>query len=45
MSERPVVESRIPGRIDRLPWSRWHLLVILGLGITWTLDGLENMVQ
>ena len=45
MSERPVVESRIPGRLDRLPWSRWHLLVIVGLGITWLLDGLEVTIQ
>lgn len=36
-----VVESRVPARIDRLPWSRWHWLVIAALGITWILDGLE----
>ncbi len=28
-------------RLDRLPWSRFHQLVILSLGITWILDGLE----
>ena len=28
-------------RLDRLPWSRFHLLVVVGLGITWILDGLE----
>ncbi|MFP5213194.1 MAG: MFS transporter [Acidobacteriota bacterium] len=27
--------------MDRLPWSRWHWLVVVGLGITWILDGLE----
>src|SRR5579884_1534940 len=27
--------------MDRLPWSRWHWLVVIGLGITWVLDGLE----
>jgi len=27
--------------MDRLPWSRWHWLVIISLGITWILDGLE----
>ncbi|MGI8770069.1 MAG: hypothetical protein ACR2JE_01395 [Acidobacteriaceae bacterium] len=27
--------------MDRLPWSRWHWLVIIGLGVTWVLDGLE----
>ncbi len=31
----------IPARLDRLPWSSWHWLVVLGLGITWVLDGLE----
>ena len=36
-----VVETRIPARMDRLPWSRWHWLVIAALGITWILDGLE----
>ncbi len=36
-----VVESRVPARMDRLPWSRWHWLVISALGITWILDGLE----
>jgi MFS family permease len=31
----------IPGRLDRLPWSRWHWLVVVGLGTVWILDGLE----
>ncbi len=31
----------IPARLDRLPWSRWHWLIVIGLGITWVLDGLE----
>jgi MFS family permease len=31
----------IPARLDRLPWSRWHWLVITALGITWIIDGLE----
>ena len=30
-----VVETMIPRRLDRLPWSRWHWLVVIGLGITW----------
>ncbi|HEX6541885.1 MAG TPA: MFS transporter [Ktedonobacterales bacterium] len=34
-------ETYIPGRMDRLPWSRWHWLVVIALGITWVLDGLE----
>src|SRR6201988_195567 len=36
-----VVQTAIPFRLDRLPWSRFHLLVVVGLGITWILDGLE----
>jgi MFS family permease len=36
-----AVESRIPSRLDRLPWARWHWLVVVALGITWILDGLE----
>jgi MFS family permease len=35
------IVTNIPHRLDRLPWSRWHWLVIVGLGITWVLDGLE----
>jgi MFS family permease len=36
-----TVESQVPARLDRLPFSRWHWLVIAALGITWILDGLE----
>jgi len=36
-----LIESNIPARLDRLPWSRWHWLVVIALGITWVLDGLE----
>jgi MFS family permease len=35
------VATDIPARMDRLPWSRWHWMVVIGLGITWILDGLE----
>lgn len=38
---RGAIESRIPTRMDRLPWARWHWLVLAALGITWILDGLE----
>ncbi len=34
-------ETDVPARLDRLPWSRFHWRVILALGITWILDGLE----
>lgn len=36
-----AVRTNIPQRMDRLPWSRWHWLVVVSLGITWILDGLE----
>lgn len=36
-----VVRTNVPARMDRLPWSRWHWLVVVSLGITWILDGLE----
>jgi MFS family permease len=35
------VESRVPARLDALPWTGFHTRVILALGITWVLDGLE----
>jgi MFS family permease len=35
------LHTNIPFRLDRLPWARFHLLVVIGLGITWILDGLE----
>ena len=34
-------ETDVPARLDRLPWSRFHLRVVIALGITWVLDGLE----
>ena len=36
-----AIETRIPARLDRLPWARFHWLVIVGLGTVWILDGLE----
>jgi MFS family permease len=36
-----VFETDVPARLDRLPWSRFHWLVIIALGIAWVLDGLE----
>jgi MFS family permease len=39
-----VFETNIPARLDRLPWSRFHWLVIVALGIAWVLDGLEVTV-
>jgi MFS family permease len=43
-AERPelkTIETRIPARMDRLPWARWHWMVVIGLGTVWILDGLE----
>ena len=37
----PFIVTNIPQRMDRLPWSRWHWLVVTALGVTWLLDGLE----
>ena len=39
--ELRTIETDIPSRMDRLPWSRWHWLVVIGLGAVWVLDGLE----
>lgn len=36
-----VFQTQIPARLDRLPWSRFHLKVVVALGVTWVLDGLE----
>ena len=35
------VTTAVPARLDRLPWSRWHWTVVIGLGTVWILDGLE----
>ena len=36
-----IIETDIPARLDRLPWGRFHTRVVVALGITWVLDGLE----
>jgi MFS family permease len=36
-----TIETTIPARLDRLPWVRFHWLVVIGLGTVWILDGLE----
>jgi MFS family permease len=40
-SSTETFETNIPSRMDRLPWSRWHWLVVFALGTVWILDGLE----
>jgi MFS family permease len=39
MEER--IETKVPARLDRLPWSSFHWMVVIGLGTVWILDGLE----
>jgi MFS family permease len=44
LSERAqtgTIETDIPSRLDRLPWARFHWMIVLGLGTAWILDGLE----
>lgn len=41
MNRVTIVESDVPARLDRLPWTAWHWTIVIALGITWTLDGLE----
>ena len=36
-----TIRTDIPARMDRLPWARWHWLIVVGLGTVWILDGLE----
>jgi MFS family permease len=40
-SELGTVTTRVPARLDRLPWSRFHWRIVIGLGTVWILDGLE----
>src|SRR5262249_10355724 len=43
-SPKATIETDIPARLDRLPWGSFHTLVVVALGITWILDGLEVTV-
>jgi MFS family permease len=36
-----TIETDVPARLDRLPWSSWHLKIIVALGTSWMLDGLQ----
>ncbi|WP_435007090.1 MFS transporter [Tundrisphaera lichenicola] len=40
-SSSETITTDVPARIDRLPWGRWHWRVVIALGITWIIDGLE----
>src|SRR5699024_6975371 len=39
--ETRTISTRIPARLDRLPWTKFHWRVLVGLGTVWILDGLE----
>jgi len=39
-----TITTDIPARLDRLPWSAWHWRVVIALGVSWLLDGLEVTV-
>src|SRR4051794_20658821 len=39
-----ALQTDIPGRLDRLPWTQFHWLLVIALGVTWVLDGLEATV-
>jgi MFS family permease len=41
---RTAIETNIPYRLDRLPWGRFHWLLVTALGVTWVLDGLEASI-
>jgi MFS family permease len=41
MANGETIESYVPARLDRLPWSSWHWLIVASLGATWILDGIE----
>jgi MFS family permease len=41
MTNGETIESYVPARLDALPWSSWHWLIVVSLGATWILDGLE----
>lgn len=36
-----ALRTDVPARLDRLPWTRWHWRIVIGLGTVWILDGLE----
>ena len=40
-SSEGTIETKVPARLDRLPWSSFHWMVVIGLGTVWILDGLE----
>ncbi|WP_315973832.1 MULTISPECIES: MFS transporter [Curtobacterium] len=43
-SANATIKSLVPARMDRLPWTRFHWSVVVGLGVSWILDGLEIQI-
>jgi hypothetical protein len=43
--ESETIHTNIPARLDRLPWSRFHLLMVIALGVTWILDGSLSLLM
>jgi MFS family permease len=41
VTQTSTITTQIPARLDRLPWSKFHWTVVIGLGTVWILDGLE----
>jgi MFS family permease len=41
MPDECTIETQVPARLDRLPWSNWHLRILIALGTSWMLDGLQ----
>ncbi|MFB6722325.1 MFS transporter [Kribbella sp. NPDC056345] len=41
LDEGRAIPSLVPARMDRLPWTRFHWMIVVGLGVSWILDGLE----
>src|SRR2546429_6888070 len=41
MANGEIIESYVPARLDRMPWSSWHWLIVVSLGASWIRDGLE----
>lgn len=39
-----TVRSLVPARLDRMPWSRFHVRIVVGLGVSWVLNGLEIQI-
>lgn len=43
-AQQKSIRSLVPARMDRLPWARFHWMVVVGLGVSWILDGLEVQI-